>query len=452
MKEFWFIKLAIIAGAATTLAACTAENESSPSTSISQESIKVVQQTPIEFGTYMGEQAVTRAGYAGPINNVATLADDNYEFGVFAYYTNNENYAAAKTAGHATPNFMYNQRIQGAVSATPGVYNWTYSPVKYWPNEFSTDKLSFFAYAPYVTGYAQTNATTVNGATWTPAETVGITALSGNNYSGDPVITYAVAADPSQSVDLMYGVAAENITDGPVANNITAGNPLIDLTKQSKDGVIKFNFKHALARLSFTIQGVFNSTTFPSDDNVEENTKITVQSVAINGANFYTSGALNLNDGTWGSLSAAQAGMTINTYLNASIKDAGTDTDIEEGLFTNGSITGVTKTEVALGTGADYMIIPNVAPSETSIASITITYFVNTNDPKLAKTYSRVKNVITCTFDTDILEDGNQPISIVKGNAYNFKLKVGMTTVKVDASVSPWTTNNQEVWVPVNED
>jgi len=100
-------------------------------------------------------------------------------FGVFAYYTGKETYSKAQY-GYDTsvkyqlkPNFMYNQRVYWDEAAPTGyITNWTYSPIKYWPNEVqngdvddqdgntSNDpaqgsdsyggNVSFFAYAPYV--------------------------------------------------------------------------------------------------------------------------------------------------------------------------------------------------------------------------------------------------------------------------------------------------------------
>ena len=77
MKEKMFFRMVLIAGAATMLAACTSESENGPSANISYESIAATQQVPVTFGTYMGETPVTRAGYAGIIDDVPTLADDN---------------------------------------------------------------------------------------------------------------------------------------------------------------------------------------------------------------------------------------------------------------------------------------------------------------------------------------------------------------------------------------
>ena len=60
--------------------------------------------------------------------------------GIFAYYTGSNDLTISEK-----PNFMYNQEVKRSNASSP----WTYSPVKYWPNN-PGDKLTFFAYAPYV--------------------------------------------------------------------------------------------------------------------------------------------------------------------------------------------------------------------------------------------------------------------------------------------------------------
>ena len=162
---------------------------------------------------------------------------------------------------------------------------------KYWPNEVqagdvdkqsaTTDhtnggKVSFFAYAPYVL-VEQGTAANIDGAN--PATgavngsntTDGITHISGNNYAGDPYITYTVPADINTGgafVDLLWGTlnsTTQNVissgTNGGVTGNssgtageyataVLHGNTVnADLTKQEVDGTVGFLFKHALAKL-----------------------------------------------------------------------------------------------------------------------------------------------------------------------------------------------------------
>ena len=100
------------------IAGCTAENEEG-------EALP----TPLTFSTSVHTTA--RAATDLTTDNLTSV-------GLFASFTQG-NYNAST----ATLNFMYNQKLAKNNSA------WTYSPEKYWPNN-STDKISFFAYAPYI--------------------------------------------------------------------------------------------------------------------------------------------------------------------------------------------------------------------------------------------------------------------------------------------------------------
>ena len=118
---------------------------------------------PLMVNTYYGKTSKTRA--------VTTLTDlETNGFGVYAYYDPFGHYEHTWTDRHdyvSTPNFMFNTKMDKPST------NWQYSPIKYWPNEDAenswydwyesadpasidyygdrrTNTLSFFAYAPYV--------------------------------------------------------------------------------------------------------------------------------------------------------------------------------------------------------------------------------------------------------------------------------------------------------------
>ena len=93
----------------------------------------------IEFGTYLGRDAQTRAS----VLTTKTMATDG--FGVFAYYTDQTKWADYTNKGKA--NFMDNLKV---TSKTNGA-TWTYSPIKYWPNNDGA-MVTFLAYAPWVEG------------------------------------------------------------------------------------------------------------------------------------------------------------------------------------------------------------------------------------------------------------------------------------------------------------
>ena len=124
----------------------------------------------INFTTYVGKQ--TKAAVEG------TALPAKAEFGVFAYNTKEALWNASATS--ATPNFMYNQKVtfDGA--------NYTYSPVKYWPN---AEKVSFIGYYPFPT---ETNGVSVS-STFT------------NKSTGLPKIELTVANDKSkETVSLTF--------------------------------------------------------------------------------------------------------------------------------------------------------------------------------------------------------------------------------------------------------
>lgn len=134
------------------------------------------------------------------------LADGD-KIGVFACYTGDIQYALSSVS----PDFMYNQEV------THNGGNWTYSPVKYWPNG-SPEYISFFSYYPYISSEAALAATD------------GIIGFSNANAQGDPWLVYKLPAGaPATQTDLMYGV------------------PRIDCQRQSVNSKVSFQLNHALA-------------------------------------------------------------------------------------------------------------------------------------------------------------------------------------------------------------
>ena len=396
---------------------------------------------PLTFSSYLGRTATTRAGATG-VQTTSTLATNG--FGLFAYYTDNSSYGTS-----STPNFMYNTKVTGTPTDAPN--SWTYSPLRYWPNETGTDgtngatsegvdRLSFFAYAPYVEATATTGAVTEN--------TVGITALTANNATTDPKVTYVVADDPSKSVDLLWGVVPagttkwSNVTGTDI--DIAEGKPYLNLIKPNTTQKVNFNFRHALAKLGLKVVGAFDAVTGGTKDAA---TKITVASVTIEGTGFKKTAVLNLNNTTaneplWEAVKdAGDIKLTVSdANLNSKIKDSGNDEAQ--------TVDGVTETAQDLlnsdATSAQkaFMIIPSSAADKS--LKVTIDYYVNTTDASLSKGYSRVENKITKTITGFAPEAGKN---------YTLLLSLGMTSVKVSATVSDWTTEDgstTQVDLPIN--
>ena len=90
-----------------------------------------------------------------------------------------------------------------------------------------------------------------------------------------------------------------------------------------------------------------------------------------------------------------------------------------------------------------YTVTPSVEGATESQIKIKVTYDVITADSDLETGQSKVTNVITSdAFD----------FPFVGGKAYTFNLHLGMTSVKFDATVSPWdvTASDIVVNVPIN--
>ena len=393
---------------------------------------------PLTFSSYLGRTATTRAGATGTITtdgagNTTSLQTEG--FGLFATYTNDATYTA--TTG---PNFMYNTKVSGA--------DWTYSPLRYWPNETGTDgngatsdkvdHLTFFAYAPYVTP-------TDNGKGAIDGATEGITALTGNAATTDPKVTYVVAATPDNSVDLLWGVVPTTTKWSNVSGkdvDLTGGLPYLNLIKPNTTQKVNFNFRHALAKLGLKVVGAFDAVSGGTKDAA---TKITVASVTIEGTGFKKTAVLNLNNTTaneplWEAVKdAGDITLTVSgSNLNSKIKDSGKDEAQ--------TVDGVTETAQDLlnsdATSAQkaFMIIPSSA-AEKSL-KVTIDYYVNTTDASLAKGYSRVENKITKTITGFAPEAGKN---------YTLLLSLGMTSVKVTATVADWTDGSStQVDLPIN--
>lgn len=430
--------------ATSMLAACSSMDESADQPANKQQT----EQQAITFGAYVN-RGTTRSGTAGELttDDLKTGTHKAVGFGVFAYYTDNAPYSTT-----ALPNFMYNQQVTWNSSAG----RWTYSPVKYWPNETGstaqstgTDRLTFFAYAPYVE-VSDPNF----GLTAAPSS--GIAALTRANENGFPYVRYYVDTDPSKCVDLCYATKVEN------------------MTKPTTDTPVTFNFQHALAALNVQIDADVDAA-HPGGA-LDASTRIFVRSVTFTG--FATKGQLNLYNGSWNNLECdcdvTSAPITIYdgrwdgfegmsespnekpTGLNPAIVQSGAYTATPSPITLTSTTNGVTNTTVNLfdptGVSGDdeaklkapiYVIPTNVR------VRINIVYDVETYDPKLVSQYlgdgatngSTIENNITATLAEDF--------KITAGKKHTINLHLGMKSVQVTATVSNWETGaNANVEVP----
>ena len=338
------------------------------------------QDNAIQFGTYVGRDASGRGTVIDTDGAEGKVALS--EFGVFAFYRDNEAEAGAE------PNFMNNQKVEKDENSPLG-NGWTYSPVKYWPNE-KEDLIDFYAYAPYEE----------NGKTW-----------------NETSVNIEIKPDVTDQIDYLYADPQKGLTK---------------LTGNQED--VKFVFHHALSRIGFKVEAVIDDVNHQGDgvkedadnegtDFYDTATKVTVQEVELIGM-FAKGGTLSLEDGV----------------ITPSTDDHTSFTLIENDFLTAVNTNGVSKTKQLLNKDTKYlMLVPEVLTG----VQVRVKYTVTTTDTKLPNSKSEIINDITSKpFN----------IEFEKGHAYNFVLHLGLTSVKLSAEITEgWTEHDVVVNVPINE-
>ena len=450
-------KYLILAAASLALAACTKQETPAPA--------ELSAPAAISFDGYLNRGVATRSGAAGLMDATLLQAQG---FGVFGYYTDFNAYD-----DQATPNFMYNQKV------TYSGGNWEYAPVKYWPNEYGDkalsddiDKVSFFAYAPYVEVTPSTGK--VEDATF------GIAGMNRNSASGDPILKYIGSFDPAKSVDLCWGVAATadaaawSIVQTGAAQTpaIAAGKPWIDVQRPADPTAgqkLKFTFEHALSQLNVQIDADVDVTDHAETPDLADGTKIYVRSISFTG--LAMKGALNLNNSIadkaeWldyagiNDISAGEAFVLYDGRKDGREGVAGATASNEKSLGLNEVIisddgntkAGVTATPVNLFQSNTLTAPIYVIPVDEEL-TVTIDYDVETVDNNLpnllsdgVKYGSKINNKIskTVTFGT--------ATKFENGKSYVIKLHLGMNSVKFDAAVIGWVAADEgEAWLPSNK-
>lgn len=346
--------------------------------------IEKPQPEAIAFGTYVSEQnskATPKASF---------VAGD--KFGIFAYYTEATDYPASNTA--YAPNFMFDQAVTAAASG-PSSVSWSYSPIKYWPNSVNSSgpgKVSFFAYYP-------------------KAEAGSNVAVAvGKSDKADPTINFTVNNTVTSQSDLMWGVN---------------GGTRLPFLNSTKPGVVtdkvKFDFKHALSRIGFSV--VLGGDIL-SDQSAK--TAVVLNSVEIGGAVsggalsglFYTTGKLNLR----------------NTVANTAVWSD--PSGVQSFALAVGDFIPTDGTPLSSETDSYIMIIPqNITGSGD--CKIRVNYTVTTTDAALDGGISSITNESVVDVPATNFQSGK---------AYNFKITIGMTSVKVEAAdPEPWDTSAGDI-------
>ena len=380
------------------------------------DTYKVSEQEAVSFGVYAGKAAATKAVSGtdyGTVTTASLQAAASNGFGVFGYYTDAANYASNTKA-----NFMYNQQVTYSGSA------WTYNPVKYWPNEHGAsaistevDKLTFLAYAPFVANkdIANDKGVSITDKAGTAAADEGIIAMTANNVAGDAVLTFKVPASAEEQIDLLYGTLGAKSVNVDGVEEGTVGGAIENLTKEKTNGKINILFKHALAKIAIDIKDVVDAIA-PTTSVLGADTKVVVEKLTVKGT-IGTDGKLNLYTGAWS-----------DTASGASFDVTPLPTDIYSGdtaPTAYPSVAGID--EDGLDKTIDLMVVPATG---AKITGVEITYYICTEDSQLDGGVSIVKNVIS--------KDLGTAITIEKGKQYGLNVLLGLTSIKLDATVKDW--------------
>lgn len=272
----------------------------------------------IDFSAYFAQDATKASG------EKASLAN-NDKIGVFACYTGDIPYNLTSVS----PDFMYNQEV------TYNESNWTYSPVKYWPNNDS-ERISFFSYYPYISSEAALTATD------------GIIGFSNANAKGDPWLVFKLPEGaPATQTDLMYGT------------------PRIDVQKQSVSDKVSFTLNHALACIA---DGVSVQMSDDLYDLMKGQMDISITGLKIEYSNLTT-----------------KARLVLNTTVGPNWKEVISGELLSSRTYTSAAITGMTFSKDAtsnpgamtIDSGNGLFYIPlQIAGQPRPQAEITLSYTV----------------------------------------------------------------------------
>jgi len=383
---------------------------------------------------------VTRAQHTGSMNFTQL---ESTGFGVYGY----EGTDAYNSSSSAFNLFAANTHVtfvSGGKAPTtsldiPG--SWEYSgDLKPWA---TGKKYTFFAYAPYMSageGTAGTNA--------------GINTIS--TGAGDPTITYTVATDPAQSVDLLWGVRTDT--------QEKSGLAWIDVTKGATTSAVLFTFYHALCALGLHAQVMVDQAN--DTDNLGDlsslgtigsanGCKVTLKSITITPAgtttpsatspvDFHKSATLNLNNTTkhqpkWESHSGTIASLVLNSETTVDAKlldphpndvDNATGYEVMTSESYDTEVPGITESANSQTVIKDDNLFMLIPPQAAQDYTISIDYFLTY---KTEGGYHREAKTGTATI---------RDLKLAAGVKYYLNLVFGLTTFKLSVDATDWEGEN----------
>jgi len=242
----------------------------------------------IDFSAFFAQDATKAEG------EKTAFAANKDSIGVFACYTGDLEYDLTSV----TPDFMFNQDV------TYDGSDWTYSPVKYWPNNSPVEHISFFSYYPYISSEKALKAKD------------GIIGFSKSYAKGDPWLVYKLPKNaPSAQIDLMYGTPQINTTKQGV--------------QQSLNQKVQFTLKHALACIADEVTVQMSEALY---NKMHNDLDISITGLKIEYSNLTTKARLVLNSGeepNWKEVISGEL-LTSRTYTSQVITDKTFSKNAEE--------------------------------------------------------------------------------------------------------------------------
>lgn len=405
----------------------------------------------IVLGVKEVRSAVTRSQHTGSMDFTQLKSTG---FGVYGY-----GYKGTYNSSSPTPTLFADNAsnthvtwVSGGTDPTttlvhPGswIYTATATDQKEW---VTTDKYTFFAYAPYMADASNSGP--------------GITSVKTDVEAGDPTIGYTVATDPAQSVDLLWGVRTDS--------EAKSGLPWLDCMQTETASTVLFTFCHALCAVGFHAQVMADQAN--DTDNLgdmsqlgtigdADGCKVTLKSITITPAGFpdkkpavastpfHQSAKLNLNNDTkfqpkWSDYSGTIASLTLDDgeidtrLLDPNTSDFEDDNPKNYDVMTSESydteVPGITEkadSQAVIAGDNVFMLIPQDAQDYTVSIEYYITY-------KTASGYHREAKTGTATL---------RNIELMAGVKYYFNLVFGLTTFKVSVDAVDWNESTSSVTI-----
>ncbi len=413
IRSILYISIALL------LAGCTNDDDTHPAVSVQDANV-------ITLGVKEVQSAVTRADQQPGVMDFTKLKTTG--FGVYGYEGSAEYNSSTKEYNLFAANTPVTFVTDGTAPTTsldiPG--SWKYpeesSGLKPWNKD---KKYTFFAYAPYMS-VGDTGP--------------GINAIS--TGSGDPTISYTVATDPAESVDLLWGVRTDT--------KEKSGLPWIDLQQGQTNSAVLFTFYHALCALGVHAQVLVDQenrlTDFEDRSHLgtigdPNGCKVTLKSITITpaAAPLHKSGVLNLHNTTahepnWQSTSGTIAVFELNSsaVIDPKLLDPHPDNvndatgyEVMTSDAYDTEVPGVTEsanTQNVIKSNNLFMHIPQAAQDYDIAVEYFITYKTETG-------YHREK--VSGTAKVENLE-------LVAGVKYYLNLVFGLTTFKLNVTATDW--------------